>query len=155
MRDSEAHWWRYACPWKWCSEECKNLYNGSIASHVWIMMVMNWRQNFGLVKLGCLNWLIQDALVKTCQLPVVQGDTEGSFIPFHKHFHQCHGWPTVGNYSRQCQNTRMELCTINMTRTFTIWLVTCCVWTAASKTTKNWMLCLEHELSCEQYTSTL
>ena len=26
MRDSEAHWRRYACTWKWCSEECTNFY---------------------------------------------------------------------------------------------------------------------------------
>ena len=35
--------------------------------------------------LGCPIEFIQDVLSKTCQLP----DTEGYFIPFHQHFHQC------------------------------------------------------------------
>ena len=31
-------------------------------------------------------WAAQKDFIQTFQLPVVQGDTEGSFIPFHKHF---------------------------------------------------------------------
>ena len=68
----------------------------SIALKVWKMMLMNWRQKFGLVWNNNLNWaaskdFIQEALIKTCQLPVVQGDTEGPFIPFH------HIFTSVGN----------------------------------------------------------
>ena len=32
--------------------------------------------------------LIQDVLVKTCQLPVVQGGIESFSVRFHKHFHR-------------------------------------------------------------------
>ena len=65
-----------------------------------------------------VNWTAQKEFIQTCQLPVVQGDTEGSFIPFHEHFHMC--WERFCPNTRKCLNTRRELCTINMTGTFTI-----------------------------------
>ena len=82
-----------------------------------------------------VNWTAQKYFIQTCRLPLVQGDTEGFFIPsgFHEHFHQC--WEQFCPNTRKCSNTRRELCTINMTGTFTIWLVICCVWTTASRTT--------------------
>ena len=38
-----------------------------------------------------VNWTAQKYFIQTCRLrlPVVQGDAEGSFIPFYEHFHQC------------------------------------------------------------------
>ena len=88
--------------------------------------------------LGCPIGLIQDVLAKTCQLPVVQGDTEGSFILFNKHFHTC--WEPFCLNRWKYPHNRRVLCNIKMTNTFTRWLVICCVWTAVSRTTKNWML---------------
>ena len=88
--------------------------------------------------MGCPIGLIHDVIVRTCQLPVVQGDTEASFIPFHKHFHQC--WEPFCLDRWKYPNTRTELCTINMTGTFTRWFVISCVWTAASRTSKNLMV---------------
>ena len=84
MRDSEAHWRRYAGTWKWRSEEC----NISIASKV-ENVADELKTKFCARYLGCPIGLIQGALAKACQLPVVQGDTEGSFIPFNKHFPKC------------------------------------------------------------------
>ena len=87
MRDSEAHWRRYDGTWKWHSEESKNLYHiervDNVADESKIRFWVFWNKN--------VNWaaqkdFIQDAIVKSCQLPVLQGDTEGSFIPFHELF---------------------------------------------------------------------
>ena len=80
----EIQWRRYAGTWKWRSEEC----NISIASKV-ENVADELKTKFCARYLGCPIGLIQDALAKTCQLPVVQGDTEGSFIPFNKHFPKC------------------------------------------------------------------
>ena len=48
-----------------------------------IKILASWNYN--------VNWTAQKEFIQTCQLLVVQGDTEGFFIPFrvHKHFHQC------------------------------------------------------------------
>ena len=89
------------------------------------------------VSLGCPIGRIQDTLVKTCQLPVVQGDTDGSFIPIHKHIHQC--WEVaIGTILSEQMGALYHH--YDWTWTFTTWLVLCCVWTAASRTTKNRML---------------
>ena len=114
----------------------------SIASKVWRMVLMNWRQNFVLVEISKLIGLPKTTYPRRARQDLSANccsrDTEGSFIPFHKHFHQC-SKPFCLNRSID-PNTRRELCTINMTGTFIRWLVIC--WTAASRTIKSWMLAL-------------
>ena len=48
-------------------------------------------------------WIAQKDFIQTCWFPVVQGDTEGSFIPFHEHF------TSVGNnFVRTQENVRTQ-----------------------------------------------
>ena len=60
----------------------QNLYADEVKTKLWARWnnYVNW---------GAQKDFIQYALVKTCQLPVVQGENKGSFIPFHEHFHEC------------------------------------------------------------------
>ena len=64
-----------------------------------------------------VNWAAQKDFIQTFQLPIVQGDAEGSFFSFHQHFHR--SWELLCPNTRKCQNTR-KLCTINVTGFFTI-----------------------------------
>ena len=84
LRDSAASWRRNACTWKLRPEECNNFYR--------IESVDNGADELKAKFCARRNNQKDFALVKTCQLLVVQGDTEGSFIPFHKHF------PSVKNH---------------------------------------------------------
>ena len=104
----------------------------SIASKVWTTVLMNWRQNFVLVEITKRTWrssrLVSYLLFKVTQ-KVLSFPSISIFASVKK--------PFCLNRSID-PNTRRELCTINMTGTFTRWLVIC--WTAASRTIKNWML---------------
>ena len=64
----------------------KSLLHKSVDNDVDELKIKFWAHLNNNVNWAAQKYFIQDALVKTCQLPVVQGDTEGSFIPFHKHF---------------------------------------------------------------------
>ena len=74
-----------------------------------------------------------------------------STCPFHEHFNLCRD--QICQNTRKCLNTRRELCTINVTGAFTVWLVIFCVWTALSRTTMANLLWLlpTHEGRSESY----
>ena len=73
---------------------------------------------------------IQDAPVKTCGSLLFKLTQKVPSFPSMSifncaHFHLC--WYQICPKTKKWPNTRRELCTINMTGTFTRWLFMCCV----------------------------
>ena len=135
----EIQWRRYACTWKWRSEKCNNFYR---IERQWKCGEWCWwiEDNFLVVEITKFIGLPKRILSRTRSSKLV---TYLLFKVTQKvpSFPSISIFTSVGNhFVCKYPNTRRELCTINMTGTFTRWLLICCVWMAASRTTKNWML---------------
>ena len=77
---------RYAGTWKWRSEECNNFYSienaendaDELKAKVWLV---------GISPIGLPNRTYPGRARQDLSATCVQGDTKGSFVPFHEHWH--------------------------------------------------------------------
>ena len=133
--------------------------------HKWISWIHMWNlghqgsrfwQVFICSRQHCKKSMPDKPLWRLVRASSVQGHVQGHVTwpwtmssRWHRRFlHSFESLPWAFSVSRwEYPNTRKELCTINMTGTFTRWLVICCVWTAASRTKKR-MLARNTSSSC-------
>ena len=82
---------RYAGTWKWRSEECNNFYSienaendaDELKAKVWLV---------GISPIGLPNRTYPGRARQDLSATCVQGDTKGSFVPFHEHWHFHQSW---------------------------------------------------------------